>query len=111
MKPTAQSTTTYLRAIDLDTTITVDKIIVILSLSQYDKGTVETSSEVHVINHDDFHQWLDDNDQLIETYGPIDDPKEEEISYTEYIMSNVCKADYREYLREKNLTSVTHFDF
>lgn len=102
---TLPSPTAAMRVIDLDYTITIDKIVVILSLTHYLKGAVESATDVIVINHADFEAWCEENEKLIETFGPYDDPRYYEVPYTDFMRSHVSRDDFKEFIINKKLTS------
>lgn len=98
------------RVVDVDFETTIDKIIVILSLSWHKTGRDVNKTDVIVVNHDDFHFWLEENELLQIEFGQIDDPVVHPISYTEYLTSYSQTQHLAEFVRDENLTIDYNWD-
>jgi hypothetical protein len=93
------------RIVSIDYEMTIDKIIVILGITLEPTGFVESKTEIEVIEHDDFHAFLDREERLIETTGEVDDPREWPIDYATFIKECVSRSDIKDYLIDENLIS------
>jgi hypothetical protein len=93
------------RIVSIEYEMTIDKIIVILGITLEPTGFVESKTEIEIIEHDDFHAFLDRENRLIETTGEVDDPREWPIDYATFIKELVSRSDIKDYLIDENLIS------
>jgi|GEM_PF-4386045 len=93
------------RVVGLSFETTIDKIIVILEISGYQTGGVITSTDVIIIEHNDFQEWLQENEKMQIDLGEFEDPTTFYLSYAEYMMEHVDKETIALYLVSQDLVS------
>lgn len=93
----------HYRVVDIDIDQTIDKFIVVLSLSYHHIGNNVSKTHVVVIDKDDFEAWVEKTERLIMMSDPTENGYELTITFDEFMDEYFTKSDMREYITNKKL--------